>query len=39
MVNVDALKPGLLAHGFAESDIESARLNLHELHSAKGHYE
>ena len=37
--NVDALKSGLLDYGFSESDIESARLSLHELHSAKGHYQ
>lgn len=36
--NIDTLKPGLLDYGFSESDIESARQKLHELHSQKGHY-
>lgn len=37
--NFDAIKKGLLEHGFKEVDIESARGKLHELHRARGWYE
>lgn len=36
--NVDTLKPGLLEHGFSEMDIESARIQLHELNKNQGWY-
>ncbi len=37
--NFDAIKRGLLEHGFAESDIEAARDKLNELNRAQGWYE
>lgn len=37
--NFDAIKPGLLAHGLAEADIEAAREKLLELHKEQGWYE
>jgi hypothetical protein len=36
--NFDAIKAGLLEHGFGEKDIEVARLKLHELHIEQGWY-
>ncbi|WP_328342470.1 S-type pyocin domain-containing protein [Pseudomonas monteilii] len=36
--NMNALKPGLLAFGFAENEIEEARRQLHTLHEQRGLY-
>lgn len=36
--NIDALKPGLLGHGFSEIEIESARAQLHYLNKTQGWY-
>ncbi len=38
-MNIDALKPGLLEYGFPDVEIESARQQLHDLHSRRGYYE
>ncbi|MDR6609361.1 hypothetical protein [Pseudomonas synxantha] len=37
--NFDAVKAGLLELGVGESDIETARSNLHELHTEQGWYQ
>lgn len=36
--NFDAIKPGLLEEGYAESDIEAAREQLHQLNQEQGWY-
>lgn len=36
--NLNAIKPGLLEAGFVDSDIEAARLKLHELNVKQGWY-
>ena len=37
--NLNAIKPGLLEAGFTDTDIEAARLKLHELNIEQGWYE
>jgi uncharacterized Zn-binding protein involved in type VI secretion len=36
--NFDAIKPGLLAEGFTDADVEAARTELHALHQEQGWY-
>ncbi|MDD2150443.1 hypothetical protein NPS52_07320 [Pseudomonas putida] len=36
--NMDALKPGLLEHGYSDAEIENARRQLHTHHQQKGLY-